>query len=180
MWSQGKETADPSAIGLGGLPSVDELGRAARELDVRPLLDAVKQSALLKPPPLDTEIQFAPTKRVTAMKALTATVPEITLTESPGNFSSAATAAAEGADYKTSRLICLLATGLEAPKIFAGDLAALLGKGSDVWQIGENVCACGESIPDWKLLAGLLGDAPAGASVTVVNTDGVGFKIVQS
>jgi hypothetical protein len=180
MWSQGKETADPSTIGLDGIPSADELGRAARELDVRPLLDAVKQSTLLKPPPLDTEIQFAPAKRVTAMKALSATVPEITLTESPGNFSSAATAAVEGADYKTSSLICLQATGLETPKIFASDIAALLGKGSDVWQIGENVCACSESIPDWKLLAGLLGDAPADASLTVVNTDGIGFKIIQS
>src|SRR5262249_49098175 len=38
VWSQGKETADPSTIGLGGLPSVDEFDRAARELDVRPLL----------------------------------------------------------------------------------------------------------------------------------------------
>jgi hypothetical protein len=181
VWSQGKETtADPGTIGLGRFPSSDELARAGRDLDVRPLLDALEQSRLLKPPPLDTEIQFAPAKRVMAMKALTATVPEINLSESPGNFSSAATAAVEGADYKNSRLICLLATGLEAPKTFAGDLAALLGKGSDVWQNGENVCACGDSIPDWKLLAGLLGDAPAGASLTVVNTDGVGFKIVQS
>jgi hypothetical protein len=180
MWSKGKETADPATIGLGGLPSADELSRAARDLDVRPLLGALEQSALLKAPPLDTEIQFAPANRVTAMKALAATVPEITLTESPGNFSSAATAAVEGADYKTSRLICLQATGLETQKIFAGDLAALLGKGSDVWQNAENVCACSGSIPDWKLLAGLLGDAPAGASLTVVNTDGVGFKLVQS
>jgi hypothetical protein len=181
VWSQGKETkAEPAAIGLGRLPSDEELAHAARDLNVRPLLDALEQCRLLKPPPLDTEIQFAPAKRVTAMKALTATVPEITLTEAPGNFSSAATAALEGADYKTSRLICLQATGLEAPKIFAGDLAALLGKGSDVWQNCENVCSCSGSIPDWKLLAGLLGDAPAGATLTVVNTDGIGFKIVQS
>ena len=180
VWSQGKETtADPAAIGLGHLPSGDELARAARDLDVRPLLAPLAQSALLKPPPLNTEIQFAPAKRVEAMKALTATVPVITLAEAPGNFSSASTPAVEGADYKTKRLICLQVTGLETPKIFAGDLAALLGKGSDVWQKGENVCACSESIPDWKLLAGLLGDAATGASLTVVNTDGIGFRIMQ-
>jgi hypothetical protein len=181
VWSQGKETtADPAAIGLCRVPSADELVRAGRELDVRPLLNALGQTGLLKPPALNTEIQVAPIKRVKAMKALTATVPLIELTESPGNFSAAPSTAGVEEDYKTGRLVCLQANGLETPKIFSGDLATLLGKGSDVWQIGEGVCACSESVPDWKLLAGLLGDAPAGASLTVVDTDGVGFKLVQS
>jgi hypothetical protein len=181
VWSQGKETkADPVAIGLCRVPSADELARAARELDVRPLLNPLGQTGLLKPPALNTEIQVAPIKRVKAMKALTATVPVIDLTEAPGNFSTAPTSAVEGTDYNAGRLVCLQATGLEAPKIFAGDLGTLLGKGCDVWQTGESVCACCESIPDWRLLAGLLGDAPAGASLTVVDTDGAGFKLVQN
>lgn len=181
VWSKGTEIGtDPASLALGRAPSVAESAEAARYLDVRPLLDALDLQNLLRPPPLDTTVDTSPANRVTATKALATQVPVITLPGAPGHFASASPPEVKDSDYKTRRLVCFEAVGLVEPKRFARDLAALLGKLSHGWFENGEVRACNESLPDWQLLAGLIGDAPAGASFTVVNTDGVGFKLVQS
>jgi len=118
-------------------------------------------------------------RRAETLNALAAEVPVISASSAPGRLTEARVPRCPRPTGNT-RLFCIEVAGIFSPEILTRDLAAHFGKGADVWLENDRVYACTESMPEWPLLAGLLGDAPRGANLKLVTSDGFGFRAVQS